>query len=255
MKQPTLAAEQFGATANAYLSSSVHAQGTDLLRLTDLSRRLGAPRALDLGCGAGHAAFAMAAAGAEVTAYDLSTEMLAVVEGEALRRGFSDLHTRRGPAEHLPFADATFDLVATRFSAHHWSDVATAMQEIRRVLKEGGTLVVIDAVAPEAPLLDTLLQTVEILRDVSHVRDYRISEWSSMLEAADFAKPVIHSWTLPMEFASWVARMRTSDLRAHAIRNIWACAAEEAQSHFQVRADGSFQLDVAWLQTQPRGSI
>lgn len=255
MKQRALAAEQFGATANAYLSSSVHAQCADLLRLTELSRQLAAPRALDLGCGAGHAGFSMAVAGAQVTAYDLSAEMLAIVEGEALKRGFSDLQTRQGPAERLPFADATFDLVATRFSAHHWTDVVVAMQEVRRVLKDGGTLVVIDAVAPEAPLFDTLLQTVEILRDASHVRDYRVSEWSAMLDAAQFAKPAIQTWTLPMEFPSWVARMRTPDLRARAIRDVWAGAAEEAQRHFQLRPDGSFQLDVAWLQTPPRGSI
>jgi hypothetical protein len=68
--------------------------------------------------------------------------------------------------------------------------VPAALREMRRVIKPQGTLVIIDVVALESPLCDTLLQTVEILRDASHVRDYRASEWSAMLQQAGFAAPV-----------------------------------------------------------------
>lgn len=250
MKQSTLAAEQFGATANAYLSSAVHSQGVDLQRLGTLVRGMQEPVALDLGCGAGHAGFAMAQAGAQVTAYDISAEMIAVVKGEAERRRLN-IRTMQGPAERLPFADATFDLVATRMSAHHWSDVPAAMAEVRRVIKEGGTLVVIDVTAPESPLLDTVLQTVELLRDASHVRNYRVSEWTAMLHAAGFGEPATDAWTLRMEFDVWVARMRTPEVRVKAIRDVLAHAAEEAKAHFQIKDDNSFDLYVAWMQTRP----
>ncbi|WP_394779775.1 class I SAM-dependent methyltransferase, partial [Undibacterium sp.] len=174
MDQQGLVVQQFGSTAANYLSSTVHAQGQDLQRLAALATRLQARHSLDLGCGAGHASFALASAGTgNVTAYDLSDEMLQVVAAEAHRRGFANLDTRQGPVEKLPFADASFDLVTTRFSAHHWLDMGSAVAEMARVLKPGGTLVVIDVVAPETPLYDTVLQTVELLRDSSHVRDYR----------------------------------------------------------------------------------
>ncbi|MHB0920316.1 MAG: class I SAM-dependent methyltransferase [Thiomonas delicata] len=252
MKQQNLAAAQFGATAQSYLTSSVHSQGADLQRLGRLARELGCQDALDLGCGAGHASYALAEGGAQVTAYDLSQAMLDVVAAEARQRGLPNLRTQQGPAERLPFADATFDLVATRFSAHHWLDVRAALAEARRVLKTNGTLVVIDVVAPENPLFDTVLQAVEILRDASHVRDYRVSEWGAMLQAAGFAAPASDSWTLPMEFAGWTARMRTPALRADAVRDVLAHAAQEARQHFDVKPDGSFRLDVAWLQARPR---
>lgn len=249
MKQSSLAAEQFGATAHRYLTSAVHAHGTDLERLTALAMRRGRPSALDLGCGAGHAAFAMAKGGARVTAYDVSADMLHVVDREANRRGIDGLHTRQGAAEHLPFADASFDVVATRFSAHHWADVGRALREARRVLRAGGSLVVIDVVAPEAPLLDTVLQTVELLRDASHVRDYRASEWAAMLREAGFAIPQCETWRLRMEFETWVTRMRTPHVRVQAIRDVLAQAADEVKQYFTVDSDGSFDIDIAWMET------
>jgi ubiquinone/menaquinone biosynthesis C-methylase UbiE len=141
--------------------------------------------------------------------------------------------------------------VVTRFSAHHWPDVPAALREMRRVIKPQGALIIIDVVALESPLCDTLLQTVEILRDASHVRDYRASEWSAMLQQAGFAAPVVDGWGLTMEFASWVARMRTPELRVQAIRDVWAQAPQEAREAMRVQPDGSFDLSVAWLQTQP----
>ncbi len=249
MDQHQLAAEQFGSTAQAYLTSAVHARGADLERLRELGRKRPGARALDLGCGAGHAGFALAEAGMQVTAYDLSASMLEVVAQEAQRRGLQGLQTRQGAAERQPFDGAAFDLIVTRFSAHHWLDLPGALGEARRVLRPDGTLVVIDAVAPESPLLDTLLQTVEMLRDASHVRDYRESEWRAMLQAAGFAAPETQRWTLPMVFDTWVARMRTPALRVQAIRDVLAQAAAEARSHFQVQPDGSFLLDAAWMQS------
>jgi ubiquinone/menaquinone biosynthesis C-methylase UbiE len=248
MEQSTLAAQQFGAVASAYLTSAVHAQGADLSRLTELARSAPRLTALDLGCGAGHASYALAEGGAEATAYDLAPEMLAIVEAEARRRGLVNLQTTHGPAERLPFQDATFDLVVTRLSAHHWSDVPAALVEAGRVLKPGGSLIVIDVVAPESPLLDTILQTVEILRDASHVRDYRVSEWSAMFQAAGFQAPASDAWTLPTEFKSWTERMRTPELRVRAIRDVFERAPSEARAHFQLHDDGSFVIGGAWMQ-------
>ena len=100
MQQQELVAAQFGATASAYLTSAVHASGADLQQLKDelaaLIPETNRPRSrvLDLGCGAGHASFAAAAVAGEVTAYDLSADMLAVVEAAARERGLSNIRTR-----------------------------------------------------------------------------------------------------------------------------------------------------------------
>lgn len=257
--QQELSARQFGSSAARYLSSPVHATGADLDRLVRLTRDLRPARALDLGCGAGHVSFALARGGAgRVTACDPSASMLEVVAREATARGHGAVETRIASAETLPFERGCFDLVVTRFSAHHWRSVPQALAECVRTLAPGGRLVVIDAIAPEAPLLDTCLQTLEFLRDASHVRDYRVSEWVAMQQAAGFAEPEVATWKLPMEFQSWVARIGTPTDRIAALRAALAALPHEAREYFRVGADLSgadlsFVIDAAWIETWKPG--
>ena len=242
--------DQFGSQASAYVTSAVHAAGPDLDRIGALIRGMPGARVLDLGCGGGHVAFAAASAGAAVTAYDLSDAMLAAVTAEAARRGLDGIETRQGAAEVLPFPDSGFDAVLTRYSAHHWRDVPAALREARRVLRPRGVLVVCDIVAPEEPLLDTHLQAVELLRDPSHVRDYRISEWRAMLAAAGFEAGPAQASRPRMEFASWIARMRTPEVHVAAIRALQVSAPAEVTAHFAIEPDGSFLLDSALIEAR-----
>jgi SAM-dependent methyltransferase len=175
--------------------------------------------------------------------------MLAVVAREAAARGYAGLDTQAGSAESLPFADASFEIVATRYSAHHWARVPRALAECARVLKPAGRMVVIDVIAPEDPVLDTPLQVIEFLRDSSHVRNYRISEWTGMLRAAGFATPSIASWTLPLECGSWVARIGTPADRIAALQAVFADLSDEARRYLGVGANLSFAIEAAWMET------
>ena len=115
-------------------------------------------RVLDLGCGGGHVSYHVAPHVHEVVAYDLSPEMLDVVARAAVERGLGNIATRQGVAELLPFADASFDFVLSRFSAHHWRDFDAGLREAARVLKPGGTAAFVDCISPGPPLLDTFFQ-------------------------------------------------------------------------------------------------
>jgi ubiquinone/menaquinone biosynthesis C-methylase UbiE len=239
--------KQFGERAAAYLSSAVHAQGAEFERLRSIVAAVPAARVLDLGAGAGHVAFQVAPVAAEVVAYDLSADMLGVVAAAAQDRGLGNIHTQQGVAEQLPFADASFDVVLSRFSAHHWSDLGLALREVRRVLKPGGKLAFVDVCAPGLPLLDTHLQTMEVLRDTSHVRNYAPAEWLRQLGDAGLVVEGQVRQRLRLEFTSWVERMRTPEIFRQAIRQLQQAAGQEVRDYFEIGADGSFSIDVLVL--------
>lgn len=237
---------QFGPRAAAYLTSAVHAQGEDLAHFAAMLAEDGAgTRVLDMGCGGGHMSFAAAPFVREVVAYDLSPEMLMVVAGAAGERGFHNLLTEQGEAEALPFEDASFDWVVSRFSAHHWADWRAGLREAHRVMRPGGRGVFIDVVSPGAGVLDTYLQTVEVLRDTSHVRDYAAGEWEAALAESGFMTQATRRHRLRMEFASWTQRMRTPEVMVEAIRALQTAVAEPVRRHFAIESDGSFMIDVA----------
>ncbi len=231
MKHHDQVADAFGSTAAAYLTSHVHATGADLQTLAAAVQSTPNAAVLDMGCGAGHASFAVAAHAKSVVAYDIAPPMLETVAAAARERGLDAIRTQQGAAEKLPFDDASFDWVISRMSAHHWHDVPQALAEVRRVLKPGGRVLFIDIAGHDHPLLDTHLQAVELLRDGSHIRDYRADEWLALFEAAGFKTTIRERWRLPIDFASWVARMCTPEPRVTAIRSIWTSAPDEVRQY------------------------
>lgn len=240
--------KQFGAQANAYLTSAVHAAGRDLQQLAARLRAFPDARVLDMGCGGGHASYAAAAEVASVTAYDLSEQMLEVVARAARERGLNNITTRQGYAEALPFDDAAFDVVITRYSAHHWHDVGQALREVRRVLRPGGLFIAMDVMSPGHPLRDVWLQTVEALRDTSHVRDYASGEWLTMIADAGLIVDSVHTDRLVLEFSSWVTRMRTPAPLVEAIRLYQQSASQEVKDYFELQEDGSFTSDTLFAE-------
>lgn len=242
--------KQFGSQASAYLNSAVHATGRDLQRLSERLAHFPHAHVLDMGCGAGHASFIAARQVAQVTAYDLSGQMLEVVAAAAQEKGLTNISTQQGYAEALPFTDASFDVAISRYSAHHWHDVGQALREVKRVLKPGGTLIVMDVMSPGHPVRDVWLQTVEALRDTSHVRNYAAGEWLSMMNEAGLISRSLTTDRLVLEYASWVARMRTPQALCDAIRIYQMSASAEVKAYFELRGDGTFTSDIIMVEGQ-----
>ncbi|OYQ35903.1 SAM-dependent methyltransferase [Niveispirillum lacus] len=241
--QHDLVVQQFAPRAAAYASSPTHAAGPDLTAFQSLLQAAPVMRLLDLGSGGGHVSFHASPYASEVLAYDLSTDMLDMVAAGAALRGLTNIRTQPGRAEHLPFPDGHFDMVASRYSAHHWRHLPAALAETVRVLRPGGQLLMMDVFAPADPLLDTFLQTVEMVRDPSHVRDYSLHEWRSLLHDAGLAPGTVTTYRLRLEFQSWVDRIGSPESHRPALRSLLAGAAAEVKRHFAVETDGSFTID------------
>ena len=244
----TIVEDQFGAQANAYVESAVHAEGDDLDALEALVEREKPDRAVDVGTGGGHVAYRLAPHARSVTAVDLSAAMTEAVQTAARRRGLSNVETRVAPAERMPFEDGAFDFLGCRFSAHHWRAFEAGLREARRILKPGATAVFIDVVAPGHAMFDTHLQTVEMLRDPSHIRDYTASEWTAALDRAGFRVRTTQARRLRLDYATWVDRMRTPEPHRAAIRSLQRHASGETAAYYAIEADGSFTLDTLLIE-------
>lgn len=105
-------------------------------------------RVLEVGCGPGHLSIDLARnQGLNVTGLDLDPAMIERARWNAERDART---TEPGPAfvlgdvAALPFDHASFDLVVSTLSMHHWSEPATGLAEIARVLRPGGRALIWD---------------------------------------------------------------------------------------------------------------
>ena len=179
--------------------------------------------------------------------------MLEVVSQAARDKELNNITTQQGYAESLPFADESFDIVISRYSAHHWHDVGLALREIKRVLKPGGIFIIMDIMSPGHPVRDVWLQTVEALRDTSHVRNYSSGEWFSMMTEAGLISRALVTDRLPLEFTSWIARMRTPEALSQAIRLYQESASADVRAYFELQEDGSFTSDTILAEAHKAG--
>jgi len=181
----------------------------------------------------------------EVVACDVTPAMLEAVATTAATRGLANIATRQAPAENLPFPDASFDAVLCRFTTHHWQDMEAGLRQARRVARPGAPAIFVDSVANADRALDSHLQAIELLRDVSHVRNYSLAEWLAALCRAGFPVETVTLRRVRMDFPVWIARTRTPPVHEAAIRALQGSASEAVRQHFAIGEDGSFDLDVA----------
>ncbi len=185
----------FGERAAFYTTSQAHADPSGLAGFVALA----APRpdwaALDVATGTGHTALAVAPHVGSVVGIDLTPEMLAEAERLRAERAVGNVVFRQGDVHRLPFGDGSFDLVTCRRAAHHFSDIALALREIRRVLRPGGCLLIDDRSVAEDDFADQCMNLLDWHHDESHVREYRASEWRRMLADCGLAVESLDAFT------------------------------------------------------------
>lgn len=103
---------------------------------------------LDVACGTGDMVVELLKHGCTVTGIDLSDEMLAIARQKATSAIF-----QLGNAEALPFPDASFDAVACAFGVRNFVHLEQGLNEMLRVLKPGGQLVILELATPDTPLV------------------------------------------------------------------------------------------------------
>ena len=112
---------------------------------------------LDIACGTGDFSIAIARklpSGGRVTGLDLSEGMLAVMRRKVEKAGLArTISCMQGDSETMPFADGSFDVATIAFGIRNFEHREAALQEILRVLRPGGRLVILELSVPENKLL------------------------------------------------------------------------------------------------------
>ena len=178
--------------AQAYRDSATHAAGDDLDLLVAWCEPGPGVTALDVATGGGHVARRLRDAGAQVVTVDAAPGMQPDVIA---------------PADHLPFADASFDAVACRIAAHHFPDVLAAVREMARVARRA-------VVICDNTFTSESAEEADRLRDPSHVRNYGVPEWRSLFELAGLEVADEVSMVRETDFQDWLGRTETpADVR------------------------------------------
>ena len=239
--------DQFSKVAENYSTSTVHSAGIDLPVMLERAELKGDEVVLDAGTGAGHATFLFARNVQRITAIDLSQSMLDVCRKSADERELTNIDFQIADVESLPFPDAQFDLVISRYSAHHWPNPQTALAEIGRVLRPQGRFLLGDIVSLDHYAFDSFLQAIELIRYRSHVLDHSVSQWTAMFDQAGLQPELLYEWGCEIDFRSWVQRMQTPAGNVDVLSQLLGGASNEIRELLKIQDDASFTLPGALI--------
>jgi len=186
--------------AERYRTSQTHAEGDDLDAVVELCNPHAGVKILDVATGGGHVARRLRDEGAEVVTCDASRGMQ------------PDVVT---PAEHLPFADGSFDVVVSRIAAHHFDDLGAALGEMIRVSNR--VLVIEDMLFRSEDEHEA-----EKLRDPTHNRSLTAEEWRDVLVEAGLEIEQELFFSKEHDFDDWLARTDCAGAEAERVRELLA---------------------------------
>jgi len=231
--------EQFGKSAESYVESKLHKDGNDLQKLIGMASITGKEELLDIATGGGHTANAFASRVYRVTALDLTKEMLAAAEKFIKGNGHQNVEFVVGDAERLPFTEKTFDIVTCRIAPHHFPNIRAFLSEVNRVLKDNGQFLLDDNVVPEANDFDEFYNTIEKIRDYSHFRAWKKSEWMQMLEEKGFEVGCWHRFEKVFSFEPWCNRMNLSNADKEQLNSFILNASDKIKAKFAIKVENN----------------
>ncbi|MDY6911740.1 MAG: methyltransferase domain-containing protein, partial [Chloroflexota bacterium] len=142
-----LAQENFGRQAREYNANALLADSGNLKAFVSLAGVTPTDRVLDVATGTGFLATALSVTTKQVVATDLTMPMLEQARVQVGDRGSAAFAL--ADAENLPFASESFDVVACRVALHHFPHPLVAFDEMARVCRFGGRVVIMDIVSSE----------------------------------------------------------------------------------------------------------
>ena len=231
--------DQFTKLAGAFATA---AQFTDVQALDLLLEKTHASAkdtSLDVACGAGVVACHFARVVALARGIDVTPAMLAKARERQAQAGLPNIEWDLGDAACLPYADASFSIVTSRYALHHMASPAAVLREMARVCQPGGRIAVADICLPDDAAGAEAFNRIERLNDPSHVRALTASEWLSAFADAGWPAPSAARYRLEFPLAGM---LRASGMASESIAMVEAevrsaVAAEQLQGCARLEGD------------------
>lgn len=161
---------------------------------------------LDVACGPGLVVGAFARVVRRAVGVDVTPAMLARARLLTGEQGLGNVVWVVGDVPPLPFADATFSVVVSRFAFHHLRDPLAVLEEMKRVCRPGGRVAVADLLASPEPAKAANLDRMARLLDPSHVRALSFAELTALFHEAGLPEPSASFYRLRGELESVLSR-------------------------------------------------
>ena len=136
----------------------------------------------------------------------MTPAMLSRARSLAEDRGLPNVTLDEADVTALPYPDASFSIVLSRFTFHHFPEPLGVLKEMVRVCAPGGIVMVIDVQASADPAKADEFNRMEVLRDPSHVRAMPLAELQQLFAAAGLPSPRVTAYELRDELENLLGR-------------------------------------------------
>ncbi len=202
----SLIRDQFSRQATPFSTASPITDAGALELIVDAAAAGPDDTVLDVACGGGIVVCAFAPHVRHATGIDMTPAMLDRARRLAAEKGVANVAWREGDVTSLPWPDAFFTIVVTRFAVHHFPDPEAVLREMVRVCTPGGRIVVVDTIASADPAKAAAFNRLEKLRDPSHVRALPLAELQDLFRTPGLGEPEIKFSELRDEVKNLLAR-------------------------------------------------
>jgi ubiquinone/menaquinone biosynthesis C-methylase UbiE len=233
-----LIVDQFTRQATPFSTAKTIANEEALLRLVEACGAGPADTVLDVACGGGLVACAFARVVRRVEGIDITPAMLERARALAAEKGLTNAHWRQGDVLPLPYPDASFTIVTSRFTFHHFQDPLGVLREMKRVCVPGGRIAVVDTDASAEPAKAAEFNRMERLRDPSHVRAMPAAELIGLFHTAGLPDPRRSPYELRDELENLLQRSFPNPGDDEKIRALFRASAADDRLGIPIRVEG-----------------
>jgi SAM-dependent methyltransferase len=234
--------DEFSHQADAFARSPTMTLAETLGAVVDLIPVDAEASWVELACGPGLISRAMAPRVASARGFDLTPAMVEKARSEAAAAGVENVAFEVGDATAVEMPDDSFDGAITRFSFHHIPAPVRVLEEMRRVVKPGGLVVVVDHLTDDDGAAAAWHEQIERLRDPSHWACLTQSRLVALGERVGLGPDLAQVIPFKIDFEEWLSRGSGGPANAELIERVLGEAPATVGSFVVTGARGERRL-------------